>query len=194
MKHLNDSPLERIIDEIRKTYGFQPDSLEETEALVAQRTDRDGCDQDELAGALMLLGYAHRQALSEHEACTCYVKAHELYSRDPYSESPGLARSLWLLASSHYRAFSFDTAEDLYRDAVRAYCASIGINSDEGRACLADFLEFARGIVKSDDLADEVEEIIAFGEWAARMDEEGASDTEICHERACAEGTATAAA
>lgn len=194
MTHLNDSPLDRIIDEIRETYGFQPDSLEETEALVAERTDREGCDQDELAGALMLLGYAHRQAVREHEACACYVRAHDLYSRDPYSESPGVARTLWLLASSHYRAFSFDTAEGLYRDAVRAYCASIGINSDEGRACLADFLEFARGIVKSDDLADEVEEIIAFGEWAARMNEEGASDTEACHEGASDEGTAAAAA
>ncbi|MGD9681561.1 MAG: tetratricopeptide repeat protein [Candidatus Obscuribacterales bacterium] len=166
MTHLNDSPLERIIDAIRATYGFQPESVAEAEALVAERTDREGCDQDELAGALMLLGFAHRELLQDHEACGFYVKAHELYSRDPYSESPGVARTLWLLASSHYRAFSFDTAEELYRDAVRAYCASIGINSDEGRACLADFLEFARGIVKSDDLADEVEEIIAFADWA----------------------------
>ncbi|MBZ0189024.1 MAG: hypothetical protein K8F91_22455, partial [Candidatus Obscuribacterales bacterium] len=105
------------------------------------------------------------------DATRMYIHAQGRYVENPMDESPGRARALWFLAEAHYRHCNFDIAASVFERAVKMYCATIGLTSPEARACLEDYLEFARGLKRDRRLTREVEDIIEFADWVADLDQ-----------------------
>ena len=166
-------PLDVIYARICQENGIEASSVEEAVSLLESLLDSEGVGQKKLAAALIAVGWNHRKACHFEEAGHMLLQAVKYSRTSAFDMSRDTARALWFLAEAHYVDGNFTVARSVFWSAVKNFAKSVGLFDEEAQACMAEFAELAEGFARDEDLAEEVDDIIAFADFCESVGTDG---------------------
>lgn len=161
-----DTPLQTICAAVAAEHGFDmPSGVDQAEELVKNLLEQDEVDRRKLAAALLILGWTYRLFYRHEEAERMYVQARGRFTENPLEFNRDTARANWFLAESNFFRNNHDVGRTLFWKAIREFSEATGLFDEEARACVEDFWHCATGIVKDDELAGEIEDVMEFTDF-----------------------------
>ena len=155
-------PLDYIYAALLKEHGIEFTEVSDLEAMVDEASGQDNIDRKRLGAVMLVLGWNYRYNYMHDEAENMFIKAKGYLVENPLEKSRDTARALWFLAENHYFRNRHEIGRSVFWNAVREFAATVGLFDTEARLCLSNFWEYATGIAKDADLAQDIEDTLEF--------------------------------
>lgn len=155
-------PLDYVYAALLREHSIDFVEVSDLESMVEEASGQENIDRKRLGAVMLVLGWNYRYNHMYDEAENMFLRAKGYFVENPLDKSRDTARALWFLAENHYFRNNHEIGRSVFWNAIREFSATVGMFDQEAQLCLSNFWECASGIVKDEDLVQDIEDTMEF--------------------------------